>query len=141
MMFDDSITPEEQAVIQELRNDPRPKLHSERRDAIRQQLFAEMDNVFPPPSQPQSTPITPHMGIIIAIVVIVVVIVIAILTAAATKPVPPLPPTTQPEASATLGATATLTPESTASATPAPTVASAADSLIVIEGPVQSINV
>jgi hypothetical protein len=137
MRFDDQFTPEEQAVIQELRNDSRPKLRPQRVDAIRQQVFAEMDTVFTHPSQPQPpSPISLHTGLIIAIIVIVVVIVIAILIAAP-RLTPSSPPSALPGATATSGAT--LTPESTVSATQVP-ITSTADPIIVVEGPVQSIN-
>ena len=157
MTFDDQFTPEEYDVIQQLRNDPRPKIKQQVVDTLRQQVFAEMDTLFPLSPQPKPPlPIVTLIGVMIAILVIIIVIVIV--SSVISAPKQELPQLTSTVPSEVVTPTLLPTPEADATNTNEPTIeatqtqaivpistplpiATDDDTIIIIEGPVQAISV
>ncbi len=135
----DQFTPEERSLIERLQNAPQPTLNPDRFEAIRAQMLNAMDM---PPAPTPRTGFTPSMPVIAAVVVVIVVIVVVIVsgifTPQSSEPtqVPSLtaPPTIimTPTPEATVEATAESTPEATPESTD--------EAVIVIEGPVDSID-
>jgi hypothetical protein len=128
----DQFTPQEQQLIERLRNAPQPTLNESRFEAIRAQMLNAMDT--PPPPAPRLGPSTPIITVVA--LTVTVVIVIAVFSSGILSPHPaetPIP-TAAPEA--TLEVTTEVTPEATAEITAEATL----DTVIVIEGPVQIID-
>ena len=162
MTVENQFTPEENDVIQQLRNDPRPKLKPRLVEAIRQEIFVEMDKSFPTSAKkPQPLrPITSPFGILVAAAVIIVAVIVTIIVAAPKQQLPQMNPTvtrviatptltSMPEANATAATT-----ESTLTVSQTPTVISSGTAtvmpsapptstgdIIIMEGPVEQINV
>jgi len=179
-MNHDTFTPEEQALIKQLKSLPETELEQPTFDMIKQQMFHEMDYPSVPTSKPMSYP---SLMMIVSITIIILLIVIAIVLVSLTiqndqpKSVPTdittqimtsgpnmlqateapsgLPITQSPlptSESATIPATETLTlVPAIAPATETPTHGTVVPSaittteivapLIIIEGPVEAINI
>lgn len=125
MTFDDHFAPEEQAIIEQLRNDPRPRLKPEVANAIQQRILNEMDATFSPsPSTAPgwSLPVPPWL--VIAVVVIGVIAFI-LLARGMSQPVPRQTTTSVPSLIITqtpaASPTGTLTPQPTGTTTASPT--------------------
>jgi hypothetical protein len=140
----DQFTPEERGLIERLQNAPQPNLNPDRFEAIRAQILNAMDvPPLSPAPRPGFTPSVPLIGAAVVIIV-VVVIVSVILKPQSAIPTPSLtaPPTVimTPTPEATAENTPEATVEATEETTPEATPESTDEAVIVIEGPVDSIN-
>jgi hypothetical protein len=165
-MIDDHLTPDEEALIEQLRSTPKPQLDIARREAIRQRTLGEFRTVMAQPAPRPAHLIRFTYGLVAALVVVVTVLVIAQIsrpqmggtvttTTTPQNPVAVVPsetpeptfltetlaPTATPTTSATAATSPTLTPViPSATMTDAPLTSAATPfTLVVVEGPIDSI--
>ena len=91
-MNHDTFTPEEQALIAQLHNLPKPELERPAFDAIRQQMFHEMD--YPSVPISKTTPsLSPMMIVSVTLMIIILVIAIVLVILAIQNGEPKIVPT------------------------------------------------
>ena len=157
-MSEELFDPQEQGLIERLQNAPQPRLRPAAYDAIRDRMLEAMDVPLPVQDTPTvpSVPLPIVIGIVGVVIIIAAVIIGVILSAQGQNAVVPAPSAT-PTLTLTLTATpqpsATLTPTvrditaeasatATATITPryTPTAVVNDPSIVVIEGPVETID-
>lgn len=160
-MQNEPFTPEEQVLINRLKDAPKPSLRPHARDAIRAQLFAELDA----PLKPFWKTTAGMMSIgVVTTVIIIVIVIIGISVAGGDDESPtvnPIVPSQTPMIETTTPTVElTITPENTSTATPSPSITSTMEvtavsptpqptptvaantggPIMVIEGPISAIN-
>ena len=167
-MIDEPFTPDEQLLIERLRTAPQPELSQEIIESIRLQIFEELDSLPPSGSPSKPSPSVPAPVAVVIAIVVVVIIAVVLLVANSQQElsrdlsgtprteviptveleteeplvVPTVEATPELSAEVTSEVTPEITPEATPETTPEPTDEPEAGApLIVVEGPVEEINV
>ena len=138
----EQFTSQEQFLIQRLQRAPQPTLSPERFSAIRVSLFEAMDR---PPLPSPRTALRFSAPVVVAAVIVIVVVITVVLVASGVFSPTPIPTTTiAPTQTASPIVTQTPSPTPTASSTststPEATPETTQEPVLVVEGPISSIN-
>lgn len=146
-MSNDTFTPEEQAIIERLKNAPQPTLKPKAFDAIQAKLFLEMETPSLPFWRTKVGLSSIGGGVMIAIILITIIGISVINSDDSTPTIAPIPSQTStaeiitPTAEGTLEVSPTPQPISPSPSTPTTSTSSGTAPILVIEGPISAIDI